>query len=74
MWFDNMIFNNAEVHNGAKPWMDFEKKTIYLVNLSKAWENKKDQLETKAPSDLQPHSCNEVFSNVYLLALDNTKR
>jgi hypothetical protein len=27
-----------------------------------------------APSDLQPHYGNGVFGNVYLLALDNTKR
>ena len=27
-----------------------------------------------APSDLQPHYNNGVFDNVYLLALDNTKR
>ena len=27
-----------------------------------------------APNDLQPHYGNGVFGNVYLLALDNTKR
>ena len=27
-----------------------------------------------APSDLQPNYGNGVFGNVYLLALDNTKR
>jgi hypothetical protein len=27
-----------------------------------------------APSDLKPHYNNRVFSDVYLLALDNTKR
>jgi hypothetical protein len=27
-----------------------------------------------APTYLQPHYGNEVFGNVYLLALDNTKR
>ena len=27
-----------------------------------------------APSDLQPHYGSGVFGNVYLLALDNTKR
>ena len=31
-------------------------------------------LYLNAPSDLQPHYGNGVFDNVYLLALDNTKR
>jgi hypothetical protein len=32
------------------------------------------QIVAKAPCDLQPHYGNGVFGNVYILALDNTKR
>ena len=32
------------------------------------------QIGDSAPTDLQPHYGNGVFGNVYLLALDNTKR
>ena len=40
--------------------------------MDKMYKFHKAALAVNAPSDLQPHYGNEIFGNVYLLALDIT--
>ena len=76
----------AATHNGLKTFMkdhsyfhvkvkeqgdcrEETRKPIKFLFLPKM-----DLLGSQAPSDLHPHYGNGVFSDLYLLALDNTKR
>jgi hypothetical protein len=53
--------------------LKFLKKSSLWVSLVRALLCQESRWH-KAPSDLQPHYVNGVFGNVYLLALDNSKR